>query len=72
LLAVEANSPTLTTPGYYMKRTGRYQTMIKIVRYQGKRRITITIDESGNVTVTVEPPQKRRINNLVLFKQRNP
>ena len=45
--------------------------MIKIVRYQGKRRVTITIDKNGDVTVTVEPPPKR-LNNLLKFKERSP
>jgi hypothetical protein len=46
--------------------------MIKIVRYLNRRRVTITIDENGDVTVTVEPPPKRRRNNLLIFKHRHP
>lgn len=47
--------------------------MIKIVRYLGRRRVTITIDESGNVTVIVEPPPKKLVaNNVLQFKKRNP
>jgi hypothetical protein len=46
--------------------------VIKIVRYLGRRRVTITIDKNGDVTVTVEPPAKRQPNNLLNFKQRNP
>ena len=46
--------------------------MIKIVRYQGRRRVTITIDKNGDVTVTVEPPPKQKLNNLLAFKERSP
>ena len=46
--------------------------MITIVRYLGRRRVTITIDKNGDVTVTVEPPLKRQRNNLLIFKQPRP
>jgi hypothetical protein len=43
--------------------------MITIVRYLGKRKVTVTIHENGDVTVTVEPPpKKRQLNNLLQFK----
>lgn len=56
-----------------VRKTRRVSTMITIVRYLGRRRVTITIDKNGDVTVTVEPPPKRQeLNNLLMFKHRNP
>lgn len=46
--------------------------MVKIVRYLGRKCVTVTIDEDGNVTVTVEPPRKKMANNVLQFKKRNP
>jgi hypothetical protein len=62
----------LEASGQLERTKRRYQTMVKIVRYQGKRKVTITIHDNGDVTVTVEPPtRKRQLDNLLLFKQRN-
>jgi hypothetical protein len=45
--------------------------MIRIVRYIGKRKVTVTIHENGEITVTVEPPKRnRQLDNLLPFKQR--